>query len=252
MCAGETRLPLPIAPKRTTGPDPFDDASSYKLLGSVTALIDSRIVAVDGATVRNILADDRPKPDSTPVPTDNDGRYQIDGLTPGVVSVEVSHERCKTTTASVMLSWTTSQLDFVLVPAERPVQRIAVGETVRSRVSADDPYCATLPPLEAYPKSPCKIFEITSSRTGTLMVNLVWASSTDVLQLLMPSLGATCCLSPLRSHFAAVRGVTYTFSVGFEGTAGDKPTGTVPFELTTSLGLCQMTYRNWDCSTGRE
>ena len=258
VCACETRLPLPIAPTRGAGSDPSGNTSGYTLSGFVEAMIDSRVVSVDGATVHVVAGPESETPDGPRVRTNSDGWYRIDGLTAGLVSIEVAHEDYKTITSSVMLPLGTPQLNHVLIPAEHVIQRINLGETVRSSVSPNDPYCAALPPifLEDHPKNPCKTFAITSPQTGTLIVDLVWPSGSNSLQLLIPWLGAThccCCQSPQRWHFAVVRGLTYTFSVGgFESSTGARPTGTVPFDLLTSVGPCQLTYWNWDCSTGRE
>src|SRR5262245_45792799 len=89
--------------------------------------------------------------------------------------------------------------------------------------------------------------EVVPTGTVELGAETMIASAVSLVKLLIPSFGASCCRSPRRSHFAVVPGVAYTFSVGFDGTAGDKPKGTVPFELTTSLGPCQMMYWNWHC-----
>jgi len=116
-----------------------------------------------------------------------------------------------------------------------PTDTITVGETVRSVVASDDPHCDTVDPTKEELDAPCKTFEFTAPRTGTLAASLSWSNSDTFLELLTPLYGR-CCRSPLLLTFGVQAGEKYILSVGFHGTAGAGPRdGRAAFELTTSL-----------------
>jgi len=117
---------------------------------------------------------------------------------------------------------------------EPAVQVIAVGETVRSSVSSNDPHCDTADPTVEELEAPCKTYQFTAPRTGTFTAYLTWDSATIFMELLTPTLGR-CCRSPLGLQFRVAAGETYKLSVGFHGVTGVGPVGTAPFELTTSV-----------------
>jgi len=222
---------IPISPEKNIG---TLSGVVYAMNGSNSQNGTPRWVPVVGATVRVMLEPEQPGPAPGQVLTENNGGYRIFGLAAGLVSVEITHERYRTATATVALSTDNWFLPFMLFPEDHAVENITIGETVRSSVSADDPLCDTADPRVEELDAPCKTFQFSAPRTGTLAADLVWSSNSIFMELLTPSLGK-CCRSPLRLQFAVTGGLTYTLSVGFHGTTGAGPRGRAVFELTTSL-----------------
>jgi hypothetical protein len=167
------------------------------------------------------------------VSTDNTGAFRFPGLS------RARYRYSSPTTAtrrppSARPSHPTRYWNITLLSEDSSVDTTAVGETVRSSVSADDPHCGTADPTVEELNAPCKTFQFTAPRSGTLTANLTWSSTDVFMELLTPWLGE-CSRPPLQLQFSLIAGVTYTVSAGFHRTNGAGPRGTAVFELTTSL-----------------
>jgi hypothetical protein len=227
---GTTSGSSPISENTSpASPSPQPTASASLLTGNVYAIVQRhQWVPIVGAAVRIL---DGPLA-GTEVLTNTGGTYSFAGLPIRTVTVEVAQPGYRVAVATAIIP--TDGLNFVLLRDEQPVQRISVGETVRSTVSADDPRCDTGDPHVEELDAPCTTFQFTSPRAGILVADLVWSGSGIYMELLTPTLGK-CCSSPLHLQFAVTSGVTYTLSVGFHGTTGAGPKGRAAFELTTSV-----------------
>ena len=115
-----------------------------------------------------------------------------------------------------------------------PATKIFEGEAVMSTVSADDVVCEAVDPFADDLRAPCRTFQFTAPRAGTLTADLLWSSRGIYMELLTPRSSA-CCTSPLRFQIGVSAGTTYLLAVGFHGTTGAGPKGNAPFELTLTL-----------------
>jgi len=182
--------------------------------------------AIQGALVRILdgaLA-------GTEVLTDSTGIYKLPQVSDGI-TVSVVKTGYLTAVGTLVAG---SPLGFVLVPAERSVQPLGEGEHVRSNVTSLDPLCDTGDTRVEELDAPCRTYQITPSRSGTLVAELTWIDREIFMELLTPSVGK-CCTSPIRLQIPVIRGVTYTLNIGFHGTTGAEPKGSAQFELTTSI-----------------
>src|SRR5207302_811049 len=136
--------------------------------------------------------------------TDKAGAFHVDGLAPGSVSLQIAHEGYLTTNISTTIL-SNMLLGIMLFPEAYPVEALAVGETVSSSVSVNDPHCDTADPNVEELEAPCKTFQFTASRTGTLNAHLTWSSTNIFMELLTPWLGK-CCRSPLQLQFPVTAG----------------------------------------------
>jgi hypothetical protein len=161
------------------------------------------------------------------------GGYRFDEVQNGPVSVQVVQTGYRTALAT-RVPVSGLGLNFILIPAEYPVQTVSPGEEVQSTVNADDPICDTGDPTKEELDAPCRVFQISPARSGTLMADLSWNNPGVYLELLTPSLGK-CCRSPVHLELAVEAGLAYTISVGFHGTTGAGANGTASFVLQTLL-----------------